>query len=235
LNEGVGPSEIRRVDQQRAVVIGADLAAFDLASAVAGIEEVLADVALPLGTSWYVAGQSTEMKEGLASLKFAFAMAVFLVYVILASMFESVIRPLIILVSVPLAGVGAVVALGLAGRPVSVIVGIGFIVLAGIVVNNAIVLVDAVGRRQDEGMGIKEAIETAASMRFRPILITTSTTVLGLLPLALGFGPGAEIQGPLALTVIGGLLSSTLLTLLVLPSFIWLVETARARLSGATP
>lgn len=225
--EAVGPSEIRRVDQQRAVVISANLAGFDLGSAAEGIESALHDTSLPPDVTWLVAGQSAEMQASLGSLQFALGLAVFLVYVIMASTFESLVHPLVILFSVPLAVVGAVVGLGISGDAVSVVVFIGVIVLAGVVVNNAIVLVDTVNRLRSDGLGPHEALLRAASLRVRPILITTATTVLGLLPLALGWGAGAEMQGPLAVTVIGGLLSSTMLTLLVIP-VVYLLFTPRA-------
>ena len=148
----------------------------------------------------------------------ALLLAVFLVYVIMASTFESIVQPFVILLSVPLAAIGVVGALGLFGLPVSVVVLIGMIVLAGVVVNNAIVLVDTINRLRANGMERFEAVHSGAAMRLRPILITTATTVLGLFPLALGLGAGSEIQQPLAVTIIGGLLSSTLLTLVVIPS-----------------
>jgi HAE1 family hydrophobic/amphiphilic exporter-1 len=215
--EAVGPSEIRRIDQQRAVVVTANLAGFDLGTVADRIERALGTLELPPTVVAEVAGQSAEMKESLASLRFALFLAVFLVYVIMASTFESLLDPFVILFSVPLAIVGAVVALFLTGDPVSVVVLIGAIVLVGVVVNNAIVLIDAVKRIRAAGASPVDAIRRAGALRLRPILITTATNVLGLLPLALGFGAGAEMQGPLAVTVIGGLLSSTLLTLVVIP------------------
>lgn len=215
--EAVGPSEIRRVDQQRAVVVSANLGAFDLGTAGDRIGEALRSMGLPRDVRWEVAGQSREMSASLASLRFALGLAVFLVYVIMASTFESLRHPLVILFSVPLATVGAVVGLAVAGHAVSVVVFIGVIVLAGVVVNNAIVLVDTINRLRADGLDRDAAILKAGSLRVRPILITTATTVLGLLPLAFGVGAGAEMQGPLAVTVIGGLLSSTLLTLVVVP------------------
>jgi len=215
--EAVGPSEIRRVDQQRAVVVTANLGAFDLGTAGERIASAMRSLPLPEEVRWEVAGQSEEMESSLASLRFALALAVFLVYVIMASTFESLKHPLVILLSVPLATVGTVVGLALMGHAVSVVVFIGVIVLAGVVVNNAIVLVDTINRLRSDGRALDEAVRTAGRLRVRPILITTATTVLGLLPLAFGVGAGAEMQGPLAVTVIGGLLSSTLLTLVVVP------------------
>ncbi len=227
LTEAEGPSEIRRVDQQRAVVVSANLVGLDLGGASAAIEGALHGLDLPEDTRWLVAGQSTEMQDSQASLRFALLLAVFLVYVIMASTFENLLHPLVILVSVPLALVGVVFGLGVVGLPISVVVFLGMIVLAGVVVNNAIVLVDTINRLRREGMERLSAIRTGAALRLRPILITTATTALGLFPLALGLGSGAEVQQPLAVTVIGGLSSATLLTLLVIPA-VYEVATRRA-------
>lgn len=217
LTEGEGPSEIRRVDQQRAAVITANIDGFDLASSGAAIQSALAGMDWPPGYVFEVAGQTREMERSLTSLGFALALAIFLVYVIMASTFESMLHPLVILVSLPLAVVGVVLTLLLTGTSLSVVAVIGMIVLAGVVVNNAIVLVDYINRLRAQGLDRLAAIRQGGKARLRPILITTTTTVLGLAPLALGLGEGSEIQQPLALTVIAGLLSSTLLTLVVIP------------------
>ena len=169
------------------------------------------------GVEWNMGGQSQEMTRSLDSLGLALTLAIFLVYVIMASTFESMLHPFVILFSVPLALIGVVGALSLTGTPVSVVVFIGCIVLAGVVVNNAIVLVDTINRIRAEGVDRIEAIHQASVLRLRPILITTTTTVLGLVPLALGTGEGAEIQQPLAITIISGLTSATVLTLGVIP------------------
>ena len=217
LEEAEGPSEIRRVDQRRAAVVSANLEGMDLASTTELIDLALAGLELPEGYDWELAGQTLEMQRSLRSLAFALLLAVFLVYVIMASTFESLVHPFVILFSVPLAAVGVLPALALTGSALSVVVFIGLIVLAGMVVNNAIVLVDRVNQNRAEGLERKEAVIAAGVSRLRPILITTFTTALGLLPLAVGLGAGAEIQQPLALTVIAGLVSSTLLTLVVIP------------------
>jgi HAE1 family hydrophobic/amphiphilic exporter-1 len=218
--EAIGPSEVRRLDQRRAVVVSANLTTLDLSGEVERIGEVLdglENTDLLEGVSWEIAGQNREMVRSLTSMQFALALAIFLVYLIMASTFESVVHPLVILFSVPLALVGVVAVLGMTQTAVSVVVFIGAIVLAGVVVNNAIVLVTTINQRRETGMPRLEAIRVAAALRLRPILITTMTTVLGLLPLALGLGDGAEVQRPLALTVIAGLASSTVLTLVVIP------------------
>ncbi len=213
--ETEGPSEIRRIDQQRAAVLSANMEGFDLSGATKDVQSLLST--LDATIQWEFAGQSKEMGESLQSMQFALALAIFLVYVIMASAFESILHPFVILFSVPLAIVGVIAGLWLLNMPISVISLIGTIVLAGVVVNNAIVLVDTINRKRTEGLDKDTAIAEAAKLRLRPIAITTLTTVLGLLPLALGYGEGAEIQQPLAWTIIAGLLSSTLLTLVVIP------------------
>lgn len=164
-----------------------------------------------------VAGQNEEMRDSFRSMQFALVLAVFLVYLVMASQFESLVHPFVILFTIPLALVGAVLALFLTGTTVNVVAFIGVIMLAGIVVNNAIVLVDLINQLQSRGLEKLAAIVEACNTRLRPILMTTLTTVLGLLPMAIGVGEGAEVRTPMAITVIGGLLVSTMLTLVVIP------------------
>ena len=168
--------------------------------------------------SWVLGGQARDLAAATGSMGFAIALAVFLVYVIMASTFESVGQPLIILFSVPLSAIGVVGALWAWGMSLSVVALLGVIVLVGVVVNNAIVLLDAVNQLRSEGMDRRTALLEAANLRLRPILITASTAGLGLLPLAFGFGAGAEIQRPMAVAILGGLFTSTLLTLVVIPA-----------------
>jgi len=212
-----GPSEIRRTDQERVALIQANLAYGDLGSAVAEAESLLTGVQLPYGLSMQITGQSEEMEASFRSLWFALALAVFLVYLVMASQFESLLHPFVILFSIPLAAVGVALALWLTDTRLSVIVFIGLIMLAGIVVNNAIVLVDLINQLRQGGADRLTAIREAARLRLRPIMMTTLTTVLGLLPMAMGLGEGSEMRSPMAITVIGGLLTSTLLTLVVVP------------------
>jgi HAE1 family hydrophobic/amphiphilic exporter-1 len=157
------------------------------------------------------------MDSSFRSLKLAILLAVFLVYLVMAAQFESFVYPLIIMFTVPLAMSGAVYGLYLQGMSISVIAVIGAIMLAGIVVNNGIVLVDRINQLRQAGRELGDAVIGAGSERLRPILMTTATTVLGLLPMALGLGEGAELRAPLAVTVISGLLVATVLTLVVVP------------------
>lgn len=213
-----GPSEIRRIDQQRAALVTANIQGIDLGSAALGIESAMAGMSFPPGFSFLISGQNEEMERSLDSMVFALALAIFLVYIVMASQFESLIHPFVIMFTVPLAAIGAIAALYVVNIPLSIVVFIGFIMLAGIVVNNAIVLVDYINTLRAAGMAATEAIVQAGTVRLRPILMTTMTTVLGLLPMALGLGDGAEIRTPMALTVIAGLVSSTFLTLVVIPT-----------------
>ena len=222
-----GPSEIRRIDQQRAALVTANTKGIDLGSASRSIEQALRSHPFPDGFGFLISGQNQEMETSLDSLLFALALALFLVYVVMASQFESLLHPLVIMFTVPLALIGVVAVLVWQQIPLSVVVFIGMIMLAGIVVNNAIVLVDYINTLRRGGMEKGEAIVRAGSVRLRPILMTTLTTVLGLAPMALGFGDGAEIRTPMAITVIAGLMSSTFLTLVVIPTVYAAVDRGR--------
>jgi HAE1 family hydrophobic/amphiphilic exporter-1 len=212
-----GPAEIRRFDQERVAVISASVARGDLGTAAAEARAILQRITLPGELTAEVLGQSEEMQESLSSMQFTLILAVFLVYLVMASQFESLIHPFVILFTIPLALVGAILALFVTGTTINVVAFIGLIMLAGIVVNNAIVLIDLINQLRREGMEKLAAIREAGESRLRPILMTTLTTTLGLLPMALGIGEGSEVRTPMAITVIGGLLTSTLLTLVVIP------------------
>jgi HAE1 family hydrophobic/amphiphilic exporter-1 len=212
-----GPAEIRRVAQERVAIITANLAYGDLGAAAIETGSILNRTPMPDGITALVSGQSEEMEESFQSMQFALALAIFLVYLVMASQFESLIHPFVILFTIPLALVGAVLALFVTGTTVNIVALIGVIMLAGIVVNNAIVLVDLINQLRAEGKDRIEAIMEAGAARLRPILMTSLTTALGLLPMAVGVGEGAEVRAPMAITVIGGLLVSTFLTLVVIP------------------
>ncbi len=213
-----GPSEILHEDLQRVAVIAANVQGRSLGHTVRELRHWLAQQSLPSGVVARVRGQSAEMTSAFRSLGFALALATFLVYLVLASQFESLFQPLLVLFAIPLGMSGAVLALWLAGQSLNVLVCIGAVLLVGIVVNNAIVLVDYANQCRGRGLPPREAVREAAAVRFRPILMTASTTVLGLLPMALGLGQGAELRAPLAITVIGGLLVATGLILWVMPA-----------------
>ncbi|MDJ0938556.1 MAG: efflux RND transporter permease subunit [Woeseiaceae bacterium] len=222
-----GPAEIRRVAQERVAIITANLAYGDLGAAAAEAGEIISRTPMPSGVTAMVSGQSEEMQESFRSMQFALLLAVFLVYLVMASQFESLIHPFVILFTIPLALVGAVLALFVTGTTINIVAFIGVIMLAGIVVNNAIVLVDLINQLRSQGKERVDAIMEAGSARLRPILMTSLTTALGLLPMALGFGEGSEVRTPMAITVIGGLLVSTLLTLVVIPVVYSLLDRKR--------
>jgi multidrug efflux pump subunit AcrB len=213
-----GPSEIRRVDQQRTALITANIRGADLATVSRDIVTAMETMTLSAGFSYNLAGQNAEMKTSLNSLLLAFALAVFLVYIVMASQFESLVQPLLIMMTVPLAMIGVVWVLWLAAIPVTIMVFLGLIILVGIVVNNAIVLIDYINTLRGRGVEKTAAIIEAGRARLRPILMTAMTTIVGLIPMALGIGEGAEIRAPMAITVIVGLSAATLLTLVVIPT-----------------
>ena len=223
-----GPAEIHRVQQQRAAVISANLEGRGLGAAVRDIEALLDRSPPPPGVIAELGGQVNEMQTSFASLRFALALAVFLVYLVMAATFESLIHPFVVLFTIPLALVGVVLGVFVTGIDISVIALIGVVMLVGIVVNNAIVLIDTVNQLRRTGMDKAEAVIRGGHLRLRPILMTTLTTVLGLLPMALSLGEGAELRAPLAITVSFGLLFSTVLTLVVIPA-VYLVVPSRVR------
>jgi HAE1 family hydrophobic/amphiphilic exporter-1 len=212
-----GPAEIRRTRQQRVAIVTANLSSGDFGSAVAELNGIVAAIEMPVGTAAAVSGQSDDMAESFRSLQFTMLLAVFLVYLVMASQFESLLHPFVILLTIPLALTGSVWAMFLTGTTVNVVAYIGLIMLAGIVVNQSIVLIDAVNQARERGMAKHDAIIEAARLRLRPIVITKLTTILGLLPMAIGLGEGAEIRKPMAITVIGGVAVASFFTLLVIP------------------
>ncbi len=215
INEG--PAEVRRILQQKSAVITGDFSGIPLDEAKIKVMEQAVTIPRAGDISIYLAGQSMEQDVAFRSMIFAILLAVFLVYLVMASQFESFKKPFIIMFTIPLGIIGVVFVGLVTGMSINVIVLIGLIILAGIIVNNAIVLVDYIGQLQSQGMPKVEAIKTAARVRWRPILMTTITTVLGLLPMALDFNEGFEIRIPLALTLIGGLIFGTFLTLVFIP------------------
>jgi HAE1 family hydrophobic/amphiphilic exporter-1 len=236
-----GPSEIRRIGQKRAGVVSANLEGRDMGAAAADVRAAIQQVVLPPTATATLSGQEEERAEAQRSLMLAMALAIFLVYLVMASQFESFLHPFVIIFTLPLGGVGVVLALALTGRSINVVAMIGAVMLAGIVVNNAIVLIDAVNQRRHDGMSVHDALIAAGSDRLRPILMTSATTILGLAPMALGLGEGAELRAPLAITVIGGLTVATILTLVFIPVVYSLLErdhraeeaTQKARTDGS--
>jgi HAE1 family hydrophobic/amphiphilic exporter-1 len=218
LTPGQGPAEIRHLDGQRAAEVSAYASAFELGRYADEVREALSDLPLPRGIELSLAGQETEMSESATQLSMTLLLSLFLVFVVMATQFESVRAPLLIMGAVPLAGIGVIVGLWWTQTPLSVVVFVGMITLSGVVVNNAIVYIDAAQRAVGRGLGTTEALIQAGKARLRPILMTTLTTLIGLLPMLSPDGEGAELRAPLALTLIFGLGVSTLLILFVLPA-----------------
>lgn len=212
-----GPSTITRMNQERYASITGDVFGRDLSAVNRDIVQVLENYDMPIGYNYEIGGQAEEMQSSFVSLFMALALSVVLVYMIIASQFESLVQPFVIMFSVPLAMSGGLIGLAVTGTPLSVPAMIGMIMLAGIVVNNAIVLVDAINLRRDRGETRMDAIMSAGPIRLRPIFMTTLTTVLGLMPMAMAIGEGSESMAPMARFVVGGLLVSTLLTLVFIP------------------
>jgi HAE1 family hydrophobic/amphiphilic exporter-1 len=191
------------------------------------IEESLADIDFPPGYKMEITGEEQKRKDSFQNLKFALILSIILVYMVLASQFESLIHPFTILLTIPLAGVGAVLIFLILGRSLNIMAYIGIIMLVGIAVNDSIILVDAINQLKRQGLSRADAIIGAGQRRIRPIIMTSITTILALLPLTFGFGEGASLRSPMALAVIGGLVTSTILTLFVIPCVYFVLDQLR--------
>ena len=215
---GNSPREILHNNQNRVVEITADLDRdLPLDRVALSIDEKLAEVDFPPKYSYQITGEEAMRKESMGSLGFALLLSLILVYMVMAAQFESLVHPFTILLPVPLAVVGAVAVFWFQGKALNIMAIIGIILLVGIAVNDSIILVDAINQFRKQGMKLKEAIVLAGQRRIRPIVMTTLTTILALFPLTLGFGESASLRSPMAWAVIGGLVTSTMLTLVVIP------------------
>jgi HAE1 family hydrophobic/amphiphilic exporter-1 len=232
VRDALGPSEVHREDQARVIPVYADVVDGGLDQGIVDVQAALAPVPQTTEVRWEVGGENEEMRRSFRDLAFAFALALILVYMILAAQFESFIHPFTILMAVPLALVGAIAALLVTGGGLNTMSLIGGVILVGIVVNDAIVKVDFIVQSQQKGLALRDAILEAGRVRLRPIVMTTVTTVLGLFPMALGIGRGSDLRAPLAIAVIGGLTVATALTLIVVPVVFQTVETARLHVRG---
>jgi len=230
----VSPREITRRNQSRTSYIYSMVngnTAFD--KVVKEAEESLKPVILPVDYKIDFTGEELKRKESMSNLSFALLLSLILVFMVMAAQFESVIQPFVIMLSVPLAGVGTVLTFFLLGKTMNMMAFIGIIMLGGIVVNDAIILIDRINQLRENGMQKKEAIVLAGTQRIRPILMTSITTILALLPLTIGFGESASLRAPMAMAVIAGLFSSTLLTLMVIPCVYWVFDSLSKWLTGA--
>ena len=223
------PVQLERKYQQRILHVTANTSGRDLGSIAAEIENRISKLKIPEGFSVQLKGARLEQQEAFRNLIFALVLAVLLVYMVLASQFASLLHPFLIMFSVPLGFIGVLWALFVTGNTLSVVSFIGIIMMVGIVVSNAILLVDFTNQLRKEGVELREAIIRAGRIRLRPILMTSLATIFGLIPIALGIGEGAEANAPLAITVIGGLLVSTFLTLVFVPTLYFIVENWRSQ------
>ncbi len=216
--EGESAATIQRLQQEQAIefsVLYSTSSALGDVSAI--INDIVADLDLDEGTTFSYGGEQEMLDDSIGNMILALVLGIVFIYLVMAAQFESFKMPFVVMFTVPLVVIGVAIALVVTQTPISIIVFIGLMVLVGIVVNNAIVILDYVNQLKAKGMATFEALVEAVRVRTRPILLTSITTILGMLPLALGIGEGADMQQPMALAVIGGLISSTFLTLFVIP------------------
>jgi HAE1 family hydrophobic/amphiphilic exporter-1 len=231
------PSEIKRMDQERTIIVSAELDRHVKSKDVLGqVQVMLRDLEIDPATGLRVglSGKAREIKESFSKVTFAFVLAVVLVYMIMAAQFESFTQPMIIMITVPLAFFGVTMSLLVTGTTVNVISSLGVIILVGTVVANGIVLIEYINQLREEGKDVEEAAWESARTRTRPIIMSVLTSVFGMMPLALGIGEGAELRAPMAVTMMGGLISSTFLTLIVLPCFYIVVTRGLEMVFGET-
>ncbi len=218
LTKGVGPSEIKHRNQERTIVVTAYIEkGISQKAVMRKVENMIKSVKAPEGYKVLMTGEKEEMRDSFRKLMFALVLSIVLIYMIMASQFESLVQPFIVMFTVPLSLIGVLWILFLTNTSLSIIVFLGLIMLGGIVVNNGIVLIEYINILRENGAGLIEAAETASRIRLRPILMSAMTSVAGLIPLAMGMGDGSELRAPMAITVIGGLTTSTFLTLVVIP------------------
>jgi HAE1 family hydrophobic/amphiphilic exporter-1 len=227
MTEGMGPAVIGRFDLQYAATFRST-PTMPLGDAVAKVNQAATEL-LPLGYTIRFIGQAEELGKTVKYIVFAFGLALVLLYMVLASQFNSFLQPLIVMLAQPLAISGGVMALWLVGHTLNIYSMIGLVLLIGLVAKNSILLVDLANQRRAQGMAVDAALHDACPIRMRPVLMTSLTIILALVPAALGYGAGAETNGPMAVAVIGGMISSTLLTLVVVPAVYSLVEGHRER------
>lgn len=215
--DGEGPRSVNRIDQRLSASISTQYSNRSLGVVTDDINDIISDLNIPDGYRIDVGGMSQIMSEGFDDLKLAFVLGAILVYMVMAASFESLATPFVIMFTMPLGAIGVVAALYFSGYAFGITAFMGVIVLAGVIVNNGIVMVDFINQQREAGMPLGEAICDGASKRLRPVLMTSLTTILGLVPMSLGIGEGAELGAPMALTIMGGLTAGTLLTLIVVP------------------
>ena len=235
IETGAAPAEITRRDRRRSVTISGSLTTADLGAAIAEAEQIAAEI-LPEGVNFGLSGEAEAFRESFAELFFAIVLAILIIYMVLAAQFESLVHPLTVMLALPLAMVGALGALyvlsfsGMSGMSLNLFSMIGVVLLFGLVTKNSILLVDYTNQLRESGEDTRTAILEAGRTRLRPILMTAVSTIFGILPIAIGLGPGAEGRRPLGVAVVAGMTTSTVLTLFVVPVVYSMVDDVRVRI-----
>jgi hydrophobic/amphiphilic exporter-1 (mainly G- bacteria), HAE1 family len=229
IRQGIGPGEIQRLDRERVVTVGANAEGRPLSAVIGGIQQRLKNVKLPDGYTLSQGGEGEESAEVFGDMFAAMGIAILLMYFVLVLQFESFLDPLAILISLPLSLIGVMLALLMTGDTLNIMSLIGVLLLMGIVAKNAILLIDFAKWRHDEGMPLREALVEAGRIRLRPILMTSLALIAGMIPVAMGIGEGAEFRAPMGRAIIGGVVTSTLLTLLIIPAIYELLAKGRER------
>lgn len=233
ITESTAPKEVHRINQNRVTRVTADIdGSVSLDKAAQLTREAVSGIELPQNYSINVTGEEERRAESMNSLLLALVLSIILVYMVMASQFESLLHPFTILLTIPLALVGSVLLFLITGTTVNIMGVIGMVMLTGIAVNSSIILVDRIGQLRESGLSMTDAIAEAGQQRIRPILMTSLTTILALVPMALGIGEGASLSSPMAVAVIGGLTTSTLLSLIVIPCVYYVFESAKIRITG---
>lgn len=233
ITESTAPKEIHRINQNRVTRVTADIdGSVSLDKAAQLTREAVSGIELPQNYTINVTGEEERRAESMNSLLMALVLSIIMVYMVMASQFESLLHPFTILLTIPLALVGSILLFLITGTTVNIMGVIGMVMLVGIAVNSSIILVDRIGQLRESGLSMTDAIAEAGQQRIRPILMTSLTTILALVPMALGIGEGASLSSPMAVAVIGGLTTSTLLSLIVIPCVYFVFESAKKRIIG---
>ena len=229
-----GPAEIDRDMRQREVIVYSNVVGVSSGDVIAKVKNMMPEMNLPLGYSYKFVGQAQTMQDSFAEIGKSLGLAVILIYMVLAAQFESFIHPLTIMLSLPFSLIGAILGLLISGQTMNIMSLIGVIMLMGLVTKNGILLVDYANQLRERGKGISEALIEAGSVRLRPILMTTAAMIFGMMPIALGIGAGAELRQSMGVVLVGGLITSTLLTLVVIPAVYLLVDKMKKNLRHKT-
>jgi HAE1 family hydrophobic/amphiphilic exporter-1 len=232
VTQGTGPTQLSRQNQQSVISVGANLEGRTTGDVTPDIKSVMASLSMPTGVSWQFGGQMAQAQSAYSALIIAFLMGLIFVYMVLASQFGSFIHPFTVMVALPLAIIGSAAAIAISHTDLTVIYMIGIILMMGLATKNSILLVDFIIRYRKQGRNRTEAVLEAGPVRLRPIMMTTMAIILGMIPTALGIGAAGSFRAPMAIAVIGGEFSCTLLSLIVIPVVYTLVDDAQVAVTG---